>query len=57
MDYNLNICIGLLRFSLGLICIKPQVAHYVHSSTIREFKKVMYMALHLLLVICLLNPS
>ena len=57
MDYNLNICIGLLRFSLGLICIKPQVAHYVHSSTIREFKKVMYMALHLLLGICLLNPS
>ena len=26
-------------FSLGLICIKPQVAHCVHSSTSREFKK------------------
>ena len=42
-------------FSLGLICIKTQVAHCVHSSTSHEFKKVMYMALHLLLVICILN--
>ena len=42
-------------FSIGLICIKPQVAHRVHSNRSFELRKVRYMALHLLLVICILN--